>query len=117
MEINRQGCTRIVILTKRYAFKIPNIEEYRLFLQGLLANMQEVVFSSAKYEGFCPVIFYLQFGLLIVMPRVKVLTDEEFQKFDYETFRERYDYEIPSERKASSFGWLNDEIVAIDYGN
>src|SRR5689334_10670858 len=88
--INRQGCTRIVIMTKRYAFKIPNVlEGCRLLYSGLLANLQESCFEAAKWPELCPVVFSLPFGLLIVMPRARVLTKSEFMEFDYETFIDR----------------------------
>ena len=70
-----------------------------------------------NYAGFCPVVFSLPGGFLAVMKKAQILTWEEFCAFDYESFRERHSYEIPAENKADSFGWLNGEIVAVDYGN
>lgn len=117
-ELNRDGCTRIVVLTKRFAFKLPNfLGGWSMFLRGLLANMQESGWSRVKFEGFCPVIFSLRGGFLVVMKKARVLTWEEFCDFDYESFRERHSYEIPAENKRDSFGWLDGKIVAIDYGN
>ena len=118
MKIDRTGCTRIVILTHHFAFKLPNfLDGFRLFLHGLLANLQESAFGKANYEGLCPVLFAVPFGLLIVMPRARVFTDEEFLAFDYEKFVYRKNYKIPAENKKNSFAWLNGKIVAIDYGN
>ena len=117
MEINHNGVTRMVILTKRYAFKIPVPYDYRRCLQGLLSNMQEVRFSKAKWPELCPVLFHLPLGLLVVMPRVRVMTEEEFDKFDFAGFVHQYDYYVPSESKPDSFGWLDGKIVTIDYGN
>lgn len=122
MELDRTGCTRVVFITKRYAFKIPNFfeswgDKWRLLLHGLLANMQEYRFSRAKYPELCPVIFYVPFGLLVVMPRVRVMTVEEFKVWDAQSFINKENYILPVESKWTSFGYLNGEIVAIDYGS
>jgi hypothetical protein len=115
-EINRVGCTRIVFLTRKYAFKIPNVTEYRLLLHGLLANLQECTFSAAQWPELCPVLFSLPLGLLVVMPRVRILTDEEFLAIDIERWIDRGEYVVPVEAKSNSFGWLNGNLVAVDYG-
>jgi hypothetical protein len=117
MEINRTGCTRIVFLVGRYAIKLPCAQEWRLFLQGLLANMAEVCWSKAGLEGFAPVLWHLPGGFGLVMRRARELTDEEFQSLDFEAWRDRGDYIIPAEAKSNSLGWIDGEIVAIDYGN
>lgn len=116
LEINRKGCTRIVLLTTHYAVKIPNISDYRMMLYGLLANMQEARFSKTGFQELCPVLFSLPLGLLVVMPRVRMFTDEEFLRFDLDGFRVKQDYSIPVESKADSFGWLDGKPVALDYG-
>lgn len=51
------------------------------------------------------------------MPKVRTLTDDEFCAMDFKVFTENDDYYVPVEEKANSFGWLDDKIVAIDYGN
>lgn len=122
--VNRQGAARIVILTKRFAFKLPNFIGYKggrwkLFLSGLLANGQEKLFwTQGGYPELCPVLFSLPLGFLIVMPRVDVLEDDEFSVWDVREFCTKKDYCIPAEEKANSFGRLGDgRIVCIDYGN
>ena len=121
-ELNRNGCTRVVLLTKNYAFKFPNFfNGWSLFLQGLLANMQEAGWSRLLYKkensmGLCPVVFNLGGGFLIVMKKLETLTLEEWQDFDYEKFKMQR-AAIPVENKPDSFGWLDGEIVAVDYGN
>lgn len=112
------GSTRIVFLTHRYAIKIPRFTEWRLFLHGLLANMQEVRFSRAAWiEKVCPVLFSLPGGWLNVMPRVKIMTADEYRMIDVDTIVVTPDYVIPAERKPDSFGYYNGRIVAVDYGN
>lgn len=118
IEINRQGCHRIVILTRKWAIKMPNFTDgWRLFLTGLLANMQERVFSKAQWPELCPVIFSIPGGWLNIMPRVREMTDKEFRIFDVKDFLEKSDYVVPAEAKSNSFGWLNGHVVAIDYGS
>lgn len=118
MKTHRNGCTRIVITTKRLAFKFPNfLDGWSMFLHGLLANMQEAGWSKVKTKGVCPVLFRIPGGFLGVMRRAEILTLDEFCEFDYEKFRENTDCAIPTEFKRDSFGWLDGEIVAIDYGN
>jgi hypothetical protein len=107
----------MIWLTKSLVFKIPNCSEWRLFLCGLLANLQERTFAQAGWPELCPIKFSLPLGFLIVMPRVKVLTEKEFETFDYERFVNHKDYHVPVEAKRDSFGWLDGKIVAVDYGS
>ena len=112
----KYGASRTVFLTTKYAIKRPSFQSYRLFLHGLLANLQEVKFSKSKLDGLCPVIFYLPLGLLVVMPRCRVLTFDEFDPKKLEEFIDKENYRIPAELKPDSFGYLNGKLVAIDYG-
>lgn len=118
MKIVKTGVTRHVILTRRFAFKIPAFWHWRSFLWGLLANMQERDFWTAKWPELAPVLFADPWGFLVVMPRVRVMTDAEFEVFDYYVFTHRGDGSIvPAEAKSDSFGWMNGRVVAIDYGS
>src|ERR1051326_2954660 len=120
------GVTRTVVLTRRFAIKVPTlVYGWRMFLYGLLANMQECAWSGAD-ERLCPVRFALPGGLLIIMPRCEALTDEEFianvipkwgQVADEETGMPLpYSVNLPVEVKSCSFGRLKGKIVAVDYG-
>lgn len=118
IRVNRQGATRIVVLTRRHAIKIPNVcDGWRLFLSGLLANMQERRVSALGWPELCPVNWSIPGGWVVVMPRAKVLSDGEFFAFDVKGFVEQQDYTLPVETKPNSFGWIDGRIVAIDYGN
>lgn len=113
-----QGSSRTVILTKRHAFKIPRMTTWRTFLNGLLANMQEREFAHTGWPELCPVKFSFPGGWLVVMPRCKPVINEIWELLeDDDTLLDRGEYIIPAERKQSSFGVLNSQIVAIDYGN
>jgi len=135
------GCTRIVILTKKYAIKIPQFKfQWNHFLLGLLANIQEAHFSKVRNEDrVCPVLFHVWGGFLLVMPKCVKITRDEFFKLDSRRFwpiqegdhwkyteksffpGEYVDndniYNIPVENKEDSFGWYKNRIVAIDYGS
>src|ERR1044071_6840615 len=79
------GCTRTVFLIGNYAIKIPSTVEWRLFILGLLGNMQEAIFSKTGWPELCPVVFSIPGGWLLVMRRAKVLTDEEWLALDEQT--------------------------------
>lgn len=118
VEICRTGTTRLVILTKLYAIKIPNLlNGWDLFLRGLLGNQQEKIFSATGWVELCPVLFALPGGFLNVMPRARPLTTAEWEEFDIDSFLENDFRIIPAERKRDSFGVLNGRIVAVDYGS
>lgn len=120
----------MVLLVGGYAIKMPTVVYgWRLFLCGLLANLQERSFSRLKDPRMCPVIFSLPGGFLNVMPRCIELTDDEFCSLvnikdfwgygliDWPGNDYRYKAVIPVENKSNSFGWHNGKVVAIDYGN
>jgi len=122
--INRQfGTTRTVYLVGRYAIKVPVFNNWNLFLHGLLANMQEAAFSGLKWSQLCPVLFSIRGGWLIVMQRAEPLTIEEFSELDYAEYIKggkdlpKGEWIIPVEDKLSSFGKLDGNIVAVDYGS
>lgn len=117
MQLIRHGSTRIVFLIGSYAIKLPDFTcEWRLFLQGLLANMQERVFWTTKWAKLCPVVFSLPGGWLVVMQRARPMTESEFALMDEDWLNEENGV-VPSEFKQNSFGWVDGRIVAIDYGN
>jgi hypothetical protein len=112
-----RGSSRIaIILWGIYVLKIPNISSYRLFLSGILANLQEKTFSSAKWIELCPVVFAGNSGLCLLMPYARPLTDDEWESFDYQTFVNQEDYVVPAENKRDSFGIFYGRVVAVDYG-
>jgi hypothetical protein len=118
-EWNRQGITREVILTRRYAIKIPKLAcGWKHFLWGLLANMQERTLSKAGWPELCPVVFSLPGGWLLVMRRAGILTDADWASFNAKAFCETPNYFVPAEQwKQDSFGKIDGRIVAVDYGS
>lgn len=112
-----RGSTRLVFLIGRHAVKLPRMDEWRLFLSGLLANMQERVWGKSGLDGICPVSFADPLGFIVIMRRARNLTAVEWDNFNVDEFLDRPDYVIPAEAKRDSFGVLDGHIVAIDYGS
>lgn len=111
------GVTRRVLLIWSWAIKVPVMTQWRLFLLGLLANMQEALWSKTGWPELCPVIWSTPGGFLLIMRRARVLTDEEFLVLNLEQWVQRPNYLIPAEIKSDSFGYLDGRLVAVDYGN
>ena len=110
-----QGQTRLVILTKNYAIKLPNfLKGYKQFLYGLISNLQELEFQH-KSPYLLPIQWSSYFGIVLVFKRVEMLSTmlpkKEFNKI-VETLHgyPKIDY------KLDSFGILNGQIYIIDYG-
>lgn len=121
------GATRTVLVTKNLAFKFPRFYkkgrkfEWNLFLNGLLANLQEKLWSKPGYKQLCPVYFADPIGLLLIMPRCEQLgystnhamNDRKFQKFKS---LGKNSGEVPIENVECNFGYLNGKLVSFDYG-
>ena len=112
------GVTRTVILTRRWAIKLPClVYGWKYFLYGFLANMQEREWSGYD-ERLCPVRWAAPLGVLIIMPRCEPvidsgLLDEEIHNWaNCGTDKDL----LPVELKSDSFGRLNGRLVAVDYG-
>ena len=125
------GKTRIVYLIGPYAFKFPVVSEWRLFIMGLVGNMQETNYARNinLQDKLCPVYFSILGGFMNIMPRCSEVTEEDFPDWwDFEEWSmydivENNEYYItvnglPVENKLSSFGKLhNGNIVAVDFGS
>ena len=112
------GTTRIVFLIGNWAIKIPNFRYWCLFLQGLLANIEENRFSRANLWPICPVTFCAWGGWFIIMKRAWPLTIEDLETLG--TTLEKICEYYPKgfvEAKLNSFGWVDNRLVCIDYGN
>lgn len=115
----RLGTYRFVVLFHRWGIKFPRTSSWRHFSQGLLANKRERRYARNGWPQLCPVLLSDPLGLVLVMPRARPLTDQEwtnlgpFGPIDLYTL----DVEIiPGEAKRSSVGVLDDgRTVIIDY--
>ncbi len=123
MRVITSGATRTVLLTRRWAIKVPGAWAahprlwWKSLLTGLLANIQEATFSRTGWPELCPVRFALPGGFLIIMPRAAELSRSEWDGFDPQAFSNRPDYVVPVEGKLNSFGRLSGRVVAVDYGS
>ena len=116
-EIIAIGTSRLVIFCFGFAIKIPNPSKMRRFLEGLRANRREVRVSKFGLNELCPVKFYLPFGICLIMPKVRALTEMEWANFDSVNFCLAYNPSLPIEcGKIEHFGWLGERLVALDYG-
>lgn len=124
MRINRQGITRIVFLTKKYAIKIPNFTcQWNHFLQGLLSNINESTtwkYNSGQYEEgnshlLCPVVWASWGGWILIMKRAVPCKffDEGGEEIDYSKWIVAG---FGGDDKPLNYGQLNGRIVKLDYG-
>ena len=113
-----KSSTRWVFVAKKFVYKIPSLYSFKHFLLGLLANMQEVEFSKCKdfKKVLCPVKFYLSLGVLVVMPKVRILKPNEVSKDFLKDFCLNANLKDLVEFKHDSFGYLDNKLVAVDYG-
>jgi hypothetical protein len=115
LTLNLRGATRHVLLIGSVAVKVPALWSWRLFLSGLLANLQERDFSRAGWPELCPVLCAAPGGWLLVMRRAEPVPDA--LEIDFEALMDRPDYRVPAEAKRDSWGLLNGRVVAVDYGS
>lgn len=104
----KRGITREVFLVGNHAVKIPSFRSWKLFLYGLLCNMQETTFSGYS-DKLCPVIFSFPGGFVNIMPRCQPIEDSQLMFSDAEG--------LAIEQKMCSFGYLDGKVVAVDYGS
>lgn len=103
-----RGVTREVIIIGGLVFKIPSFRSYKLFLHGLLANMQEKEWwYHTRDKRLCPIWFYIPLGLLVIMPRLTAAKSVNFLKFSG----------LPLDKKIENFGKYKGKVVLLDYGN
>lgn len=120
-----KGSTRVVWVFKTFVIKFPRFIAWRLFLHGLLANMQERLFNTLNDQRFAKVYLSDPIGLFVVMEYCRPLTDDEWRSLInlYNEWKSSYngygsEAEVPVEKKRSSFGVTkHNKLVAIDYGS
>lgn len=113
----KRGITREVFLIGKYAIKIPSFRSYKLFLTGILCNIQERMFSKGlKTDLICPVLLMSPLGFVIIMPRCEPSGFKSSEEV-FGVIQKYRDAGIPVECKPCSFGFLNGRLVALDYGS
>lgn len=120
------GATRMVLLTSKYAIKVPTVRHGWIhFLYGLLANMQErrlwhawSEIDDSKAMRLAPVLWSIPGGWLVVQERAYVPRNYR-RKF---TFEKVYELAplfngLPTDIKPSNFGFIGRRLVMVDYGS
>lgn len=126
----RRGITRTVILTPRYAIKMPSLRSYHNGLAGLwwsisrgvLANIGEAEWwhnaVPEQRQYLCPVLHSWLGGIINIYPRCAPY------EVDYETQERMFQRDWlpipeldpqPGDTKADNYGWLNGRLVVLDY--
>ncbi len=118
------GTTRFVILTKRYAIKLPYISfkkyGFTNFLCGLLANINESQYTEIYENEYgvkhLPIIFHIGFGIMNVMRRIEPIKKEDFIKIN-NSFKQKYGEmaTMSNDTSYKNFGWYKGEIYCFDY--
>ncbi len=114
MQIHR-GITRTVLVTRRWAIKVPSPRSYSGGLRGVLwsvtrgiqANLSEAEWSGTT--GVCPV-RWSWLGLINVYPSCDPPPAGEL---DYDGIGALF----PSDKKPENVGLLDGRLVWIDYDN
>jgi hypothetical protein len=105
-----------------YAIKIPRLRRFR---EGVACNRREWARSSTCPK-YCPVLWSLLGGAVIVMRRAAPITDEEFDlliaDLDADVEAHFFDcygsyHTIQGEMKQTSWGIIDGRIVVVDYGD
>jgi hypothetical protein len=123
-----KGTSRLVfLLSQKYALKIarPRLREAWHYkrcqevLEGIKANMSERKrWESSKDKRLCPILFCDYFGIVVVMPYARPLTDEEFHDLEYKYIMEgshAFGRVHHGDFKRENYGMLGNQIVKIDY--
>ena len=129
MRVVRTGVTRTVILTRRYAIKVPSLrglgegrgarQRLASLARGLLANQSEYTWHA--YEPWAglvaPVVRSWLGGLVQVYPRCEpwIATPEQQMAMFKRTWLPLQLDPDPGDPKADSFGWLAGRLVRVDY--
>lgn len=122
MKIVGHGCSRRVFLIGRWAIKTPQTYGLEGFLRGWLHNRDEGRLTKAGWRKIAQQRWGFFWGIIAVYPRceplTRALTDAELAEFFW-TDDAGCDYAVPMEdsecKWQENFGWLNGEIVAMDY--
>lgn len=115
-----RGCTRLVILTRRYAIKVPTTRPYgrrgeaRLhwWCRGLMANTSERQWSGM--DGVAPVLRSWLGGVVQVYPRCAPV-GTEWEDATLEDYRAIAAHLPASDKKPTNLGLLEGRVVWIDF--
>lgn len=126
----RRGVTRTVLLTKRYAIKVPRIKHFKdsagkygtkiedriwSFARGILANQSETQWSkyaSTAYDKpqVVPVLWSL-WGLINIYPRVEI----ELVSAKLDDLYDELEFKTPADIHVGNIGYYKNSPVWTDY--
>lgn len=116
------GVTRIVIVLNKIVIKIPNFRNYKNFLNGILANLQEKEFSNI-HDDLAKVKYCNCLGLFLIMEKVEAVDPKNIE---YKEFKgrivEKYKNDplsefMLSDCKPENWGYKENKLVKLDYGD
>jgi hypothetical protein len=112
------GATRKVFVFKRFVIKVPNTQEYRLFLHGILANFQEKLWSG-YHADLARVLWCSFLSLVLVMERADVISDDDslLEQLEAKYADDDLKEFLLRDHKSSNWGYIGNRLVKIDYGN
>jgi len=117
------GSTRRVFVFRNFVIKIPNTQEYKLFLNGILSNLQEKLFSKMNRLDLAKVKYCDRFGLILIMEKAKEFDYNNLNWLEFKNaLEEKYKNDdmkefMLSDAKPTNWGIINGELVKIDYGS
>lgn len=118
IEFITSGVTRLVILIRDYAIKLPKPIIWNHFLRGLISNMEErliwyiaTIPETTLYpvrDHLCPVVWASWGGWILVMKRTTPVDKESWQPIEELE-------KVCRDHKPDNYGMLGDRMVMIDY--
>lgn len=126
MKITR-GTTRLVILIKSYAIKLPDFTRilqrkgWFFFLKGIIQNEEErKTWQLAQVDMYdesrlCPIIWSSWGGWIVIMQRAKPLSNLTWSLVQRDS-QDWINQGLGQDIKRSNFGTIRGRIVKVDYG-
>jgi hypothetical protein len=98
---------------------VPKLTRLARFRRGCWGNLIEACIWSTQrqdFPEFCPVLWCAPFGLALTMPRVTMMSCQEFHIwFNSGGYPDHWPRSSPYEDKPGDWGWLEGQPVVVDY--
>ncbi len=122
MKLDWRGGSRLVILTKNYAIKIPKFTyTWEHFIKGILSNLREIklyklILKGDKHwidvaEYFAPIVWSSWGGFIVVMIRADT---SKVKTKDILLLQKMLKY-LVNDLTDDNIGKINNKVVCIDY--
>lgn len=121
MRLVTTGASRAVVVTAKYAIKIPYFWRWNRVTLCLRANLSEAHhWANREMNGWtelCPVLYCAPLGLFLVMPAAQMMTFEQYEAWDsFDNPLKPDPYPMPPyESKADDWGYVDGKPVIVDY--